>query len=419
MKKYAIICVLLISAFGLLSAEDTPHRKSWEIGSDLGVGLANNMLGLSDILNKEQKIVLDLNKLTTDLGDKDAMLGIDLFGDAFLNLTIKERYFLSFYVGVDGGLNLGLGKSIMEFVSRGNIDNHSLNGDIINISGGVFAEMGAGFSTRLPILADKLKVGGSLAYYIPLFYIPKGSISYDLDMETGIKIGAAADFKVFSPISGAFTGEEINVGDIFGAGGVDFSLQAEYLLPLSAVNLALGLNFTHIPLVPATMKNGFGVSLDELEIDISDPMSAFTGGGFMEEITDKLSNIAPKLGAFSGASQTALRPMKMDIYADYRPFIKFPDLLLVRPNIGFTAVYPDPDEAHFNIGVLVKTSLVKNIFNIYMAMGVDGGVCKNRIGLGLNFRAAEFLLEVSGKSQNFEKSFSSGFGLTVGTRFGW
>ncbi|GHT69332.1 hypothetical protein FACS1894110_18580 [Spirochaetia bacterium] len=409
MKKPLIIGVLLICSFGLLSAEDTPHRKKWEIGSDIGLGLANNMVGFTDILKKN--ILIDLDKLAPEMDDKGAMLNFDLFADAFFNLTIKERYFLSFYTGLEGGFSESFDKSFMELISRGNLNNHNSAGDALNISGAVFGEIGAGFSTRFEALNDKLKIGGSLAYYIPIIYMPPGKVTYDLNTDAGTLITASADIKVYTPIG--FTGRggtelgepEIDVGKILQSGGVDFSLQAEYRL---FTFLDLGMNFNHIPLVPATLKSGLAVGLDNFTIGSDNLLS---------NPTLDIPEIKLTYGPFSGANQKALRPMKLDIYADCRPFSN--DLLLVRPNIGFTAIYPDPEEAHFNIGALVKTSLVKNIFNIYLAMGIDGGIWKNRIGLGLNFRAAEFLMEVSAQSQKFDKSFTSGLGVTLGTRFGW
>ncbi|GHV42791.1 hypothetical protein AGMMS49546_22620 [Spirochaetia bacterium] len=407
MKKTTLLAVLLISAFVFLPAEETPHRKRWEIGSDLGMGFANNMVGIGDILKKN--ILVDLDAIGPSLGDRGAMMDLNLFGDAFFNLTVKQKYFLTFFTGFDGGINGITSKSFIELVSQGNRNNHSSSGDMANISGAVFGEAGAGFKTAV----KKFKLGGSAAYYVPLFYIPQGNLKYTLDAETGLRVGVSSDINIYTPLSFKNSDKTstslgkpaFNTGDILSSGGVDISLSAEYaFFPF----LDAGVNLSHIPLVPATLKSQIYVSIDEFEIK---------GDNLLSNPNIDMPKVEPKFDYKDDVSFRVLRPMRGDFYADYRPLKT--NLLLIRPNVGFTVFNPN-GKPYFNAGALVKLSLPKDIFSVYAGMAYDEAVWKNRLGLGLNFRVCEFLMEASVRSQDFLKSFDGhGFGLTLGTRFGF
>jgi hypothetical protein len=413
MKKIAVLPVLLISAFGFLSAvlpvklsaEETPHRKHWEVGSDFGIGLANNLVGVSDILKKN--IVIDLDKIAPSLGSQDAQMNMNLFGDAFFNLTLKEKYFLNFHTGIDGGINGVTSQAFIDLVTQGNINRHSSGGEIVNIFGAVFGEVGAGFKTKL----SRFKLGGALNYYVPVIYIPEGKFDYILDAETGIKVGVSSSVKVYTPfkLGNSDNASKMNptfdVGDLLKSGGVDVSLSAEYAL----FNfLDVGADIRHIPLIPATLKNEMYVSLENFKIEANN---------LLANQNIDMPKVDAQFGFKNDASFIALRPMRVDFYADYRPFVT--NLLIVRPNIGFTAITPNA-KGYFNAGLLLKSNLVRNIFGIHLGMGYDEGVWKNRLGLGFNFRVFEFLMEGSLRSQDFTKSFDGhGFGLTLGTRIGF
>jgi hypothetical protein len=412
MKKKTFL-VLLISVFGFLpvesparlSAEETPHRKRWEIGSDIGIGLANNLLGVNDIFKKN--IVIDLDTIAPSLGDNGARMNMDLFGDAFFSITIKEKFVLNVHTGLDGGFSGLTSKSFIELVTQGNIDSHSSSGEIADISGAVFGEVGAGLKTN----AGKFKIGGGLNYYVPIAYIPKGKLDYILDTETGLEVGVSSSVSVYSPFklgnsdNNSKIDPAFNMGDLLKSGGVDISLQAEY--PFFDF-LDVGADIRHIPLVPATLRNKMYVGFDDFEIK-SDNL-------FASQNID-IPEFDPKYGFSDDASFIALRPMRVDFYADYRPLKT--NLLIVRPNIGFTVLNPS-ERNFFNAGLLLKTHLVKDIFTAHLGVGYDEEVWKNRLGLGVNFRFFEFLAEASMRSQDFTKSFDGhGFGLTLGTRIGF
>jgi len=401
-------------------------RQHWVLGSDLGVGFDNGIIGTSDIFQKN--IVIDMSELANSMPQDGAGINFDLFLQPIffevMNIHIGQGLWnFGFTVNIDGGISLNISKSLFELIAEGNAENHDNSGKI-SASGGIFTEIGLTGSAEYQVAGRALRAGIKPAIFTPAVYIPSSSgISYDLsvkkDGKDGLFLSAEGEISVYLPTS---FDDKMQPGRFaFGPTGFDISLEGEYeLFPslsigsfnIGALDVGLGLN--NIPFAPATLTTEMKMALkpNPFNIDL-----------YGEDI---IQGNDPKIPEFDfdeptynyNASKKVHRLFNFDAYVRYKPFKT--ELLVLRPNIGFSVNGNEGDkEGFFNAGLEAKLNL-KDIFTFYLGSGYHESTWKQRLGLGLNLRVFEFDLEVALRDHTFAGCFKGhGFNLMLGTRIGW
>ncbi|MDR0645315.1 MAG: hypothetical protein LBG05_10520 [Treponema sp.] len=384
-----------------------PYRRFVEFGLTGSVGLSNNFVGLSDILRKN--IELNMNELSDRIKEDGWNIGGNVYSDVFFNFNISPRWGFGIFVSVSGDINATLSKSLMTLIAEGNTKSPSQSGSI-SVSGGVFADTGLDMHGRF-LKDDKLKVTLAPSLFIPVVYIPKSTISYQLNAEDVLSITAGGKINIFTPVftksiieDSSFGSDIFNINNIIGQKGFDFTLTAEYnLFPW----LNVGGGFTHIPLSPAVLENRASVLVPN--------QTLVDGSGLIEGKTDDLIKTPDYEIIYDKSSIEIIRPMRFDVYADYKPFKS--NLLIIRPNVGFTVFTPE-DEARFNavVGVQLNTPILL----IHASTGYNELLWQHKLWLGLNLRIIEADLGLHLSSQDFKQSFDMrGAGVTLGVRLGF
>jgi hypothetical protein len=384
-----------------------PYRRFVEFGFNGNVGLANNFVGLSDILRKN--VELDMSDLAGRIKEDGWNIDVNVDSDAFFNFNISPSWGFGFFASVSGALNSTISKSFMKLIAEGNINSHSQSGGI-SVSGGVFADVGFDVHARF-LEEDKLKISLIPAMFVPMVYIPKSEIKYQLNAEDALTVSAGGRIDVYTPIfmesvieDSSFGSDVLNVNKIIGQKGFDFSLTAEYEL-FDWLNVGGG--FTHIPLIPAVMENRMYVSMKDQII--------FNGEGIIAGDTDNLVKEPDYDINYDHSKYDVIRPMRFDVYADYKPFKR--NLVIIRPNIGFTVLTPEK-KGRFNAAV--KVQLNTPVLLIHASTGYEELMWQHKLWLGLNMRVLEVDVGLHLSSQDFERSFDmSGAGVTLGVKFGF
>ncbi|GHV77568.1 hypothetical protein AGMMS49942_23890 [Spirochaetia bacterium] len=383
---------------------DTEHHKplrNIEVGFADGfkMGFGNALVGVGDFLKKE--IVIDLDELYDKIPENGVGIGANLaLRPLYVNVYVpKLGMGFGLFTSVDGRFDGSLRKNLFDLITRGNSLEEPNKSGTIDVSGAVFAE--AGLSWRGSFLKDKLRVSAAPAFFIPLIYIPKSGLTFELDAEqpeTGnLYLGINGDLNLY----GAFSAPS-KIG-----GGADLSVSGEYaLFPI----LDVGGTISHIPIVPATL-HGTKYTVTG---DIINTPSLLDGIGETNIGTKKVGSADERL---------VVRPLRFDFYALYRPLRR--DLLTLKPSIGFTVLNPS-EEAYFNgvLEVRLHIGRLPNIpgyiFNPYLSTGIEEGYWRHKLGYALNFRAVELDFEVGLKSQDYLMSYqASGLEFTFGMKFGW
>lgn len=389
MKKY-IPLALFLMVLSLGGYAEEP-RRFVEFGIDAGAGVANDLIGAEDLLKKQ--IEINLDDIRNEVKDGGLKLNVDAAGAVFFHFESKQLWGFGLSADAEGGVFANVPKQIFTILADGNKENHSVSGDFITAYGGVFADVEVDAHLTL---FKKLKLGLAPALYVPIIYVPKSSIRYNLEAEDNLKFHTDGEIKVYSPFS--FDSSEGNVLD---GAGFDLSLYAEYdLFPL----LDIGADITHIPVVPSTLKHEMRLSTD-FEVD---------GSQLIKDGELDIPDDMIKTEYFEDASKTVMRPLRFDFYANIKPL----SFLRIRPNIGFTVLTPS-EEPYFNAGLDLRLNVARLLF-FHLGTGYEETLWKHRAALAINLRVFELDIEAGLRSQEFIDSFQlHGFNLAVGVRFGY
>ncbi|MDR0539912.1 MAG: hypothetical protein LBG74_05345 [Spirochaetaceae bacterium] len=375
------------------------HYKYFEVGFDAEAGFSNSYLVAADLFKKT--IEIDLNSFAENNS------GFSLYAGAlvkpFFNVYINNNWGFGIRGGVDFDINGNVPQSFMELISRGNRLHHRVDGDV-SVSGGVFA------SGELTVWGKikGIKGGISPAFYIPVAYIPKSMITYEIDSHTGIAVSAEAYANVYTPISIENGMNELNelnmdtINSIIAQGGVDISLFAEYPF---LKNLDAGIQLTRIPLAPARLTNRMLV--DDVVITVD--------GKNLIDVIDQDIDVTfnPK---YETGSYPVLRPFRFDLYAVWRPFTS--SIISLRPHLGLSFITADK-VPHINGGLRGEVNLAR-ILMLRLALGHDETVWKHSLNLELNLRILDFYAEARFISQDFINSFrGGGLGAAAGIKIGF
>jgi hypothetical protein len=389
-------------------------RKSFEIGLDLGAGLDNGLVGLSDIFKKN--IELDMKEIAVKVPDNGAGINFGLHFDFFLNVKnihIGEGLWdFGFITNADGDVGVNIPKSMFELVADGNIGGqHSNSGKITGI-GGIYTEIGITSSAKYQVKGNTLYVGLKPAIFTPAVYVSSSSgINYHLYTEKNGKEGLFLDTEGEIDVYTATSFDDnMEPGRfIVGPTGFDISLEGEYAF---SPYLDAGLSLSNIPIAPAALTNEMKMGMEPFSVELEGE-TLISGG---KPNIGKLKFSDPKYD--NNVEKKVHRPLRFDVYARYKPFNT--EFVVIRPNIGFSAnVNPGDEKGYFNAGLEMSFNLI-NLFTFYLGSGYQEELWRQRIGLGVNLRAFELDLQAVFRDQTFDGCFMGrGFELGLGMRFGW
>jgi hypothetical protein len=372
-----------------------------EVGlGNVEFGVANDFLAASEFF--KETFVIDLDEFKKGLN-----MGLNfMVSPLHFQFNKDDEWGFGLITKIDGTLFMNL---VGDMLSIKEAD--SAKSDI---GGGIFAEMGVNAFFHVKQFKVKIKP----ALYFPIVYVKQPTMTYTRKTvgpegakETVLDVSwtmRSYTIGSFEDPSGSF--------DISASPGVDLNLGAEY--PLAKVlglserykflDFDVGLDFIHVPFIPAMMKDYMEISgnigsgnepIDVLNVD-----------------QNKFLNISGD-PVFGQSELAALRPFKMLIWADWRPFEG--PIFTLTPLFGF-AINPLYNEVFSLEGGLKARLDMANLFLVTLGINYEDRLWKNSLAFVLNFRAVEFDFGVDLRSQDFLKSWgAAGVGLSLGLKFGW
>jgi hypothetical protein len=404
MKK--LLALILFGTALSLWAQDKPHRFV-EAGFDANASFANSYLRTGDVFG--ERITLDISKMAGELGNG---LGVffDSRGEVFVNFNLGAVWGFGFFAGVDALGQFKVPQSLVELLSEGNELDKTYSDDL-GLGAVAFFETGFWASAKV----RRIKFTVRPAYFLPLAYVSKPRVNYTFAVGDDGSVRVAGNYQVEMytplPLDGIegfddidMLADRIDIADLFGKGGVDLVLRAEY--PVYH-NFIIGGSLGHIPLIPAQLSNKYSLRGD-FEITKT-----------IEHIIDKDFDVPEfdPVAEHGEDHKVIFRPFKIGVDAVYRPLnIR---LLTLRPELAlaFNSIYDTP--VYLDFGITGELNLA-DIFTIDVGTRLEDLVWKERIGLSLNFRIIEVLAGITTQSQEFLRSFQgAGFGVDVGVRVGF
>jgi hypothetical protein len=394
---------ILFGAALSLWAQDKPHRFV-EVGFDAKASFANSYFRAGDFF--KEKITLDISRMAGEPG-KGLGVFLESRGEVFVNFNLGAVWGFGLFAGMDALGQFTVPQSIVDLLTEGNVPDKTYSDDL-GLGAAAFFETGFWASAKV----RRIKFTIRPAYFLPLAYLSKPRVNYAFSIKDDGSIMVAGNYKVevYTPlplddIDGiGMLGDRIDMADMFGKGGVDLVLRAEY--PLYH-NFIIGGSLGHIPLVPAQLSNKYSLS-GGFEIDKT-----------IEHIIDNDFDFpdVDSVAEHSEDHKMIFRPFKIGVDAAYRPFnIR---LLTLRPELAlvFNSIYDIPVYLDRGITGELKRGA---IFTLSAGTRLEDLVWKERVGLSLNFRIIEVLAGITTQSQRFLRSFrGAGIGVDVGLRVGF
>ena len=414
-------------------------NRSFEIGSNANVNVANNFIAALDIFKRPFNILMNLKDIINkDFGliyrDK-IVINIDEFFNGFkfdFNASIKPLF-----IKINSKDKWGWGLDIGHTDIIGNV---TLPGEMLKLEeakdvkagfgGAAFTDIGIPVFFHIKNLKIKLRP----AVYVPLFYVEPG-ITYNFGRSfhngnEGMRIEAIYKIDVYSPAK-IENSDFSKVPDYLSTNywqilrenlGYDLGLGLEYSLNS---RLSMGADFFNIPFYTAKLydylKFHGEAFVDSSFININDvldqlgdyevPEDAY---GYPEEYFEKDYKIS-SLGNKDG--KKIFRPFKMIFHGYLQPFKK--PILVFVPSLGFSVSRIFVKKAAMEGGITGILNL-RNIFIIKGGINYNDRLWINSIDFILNIRALELNFGISSQSQQFKKSFNySGLGVNVGVKLGF
>ncbi|MDR2489825.1 MAG: hypothetical protein LBD20_00305 [Spirochaetaceae bacterium] len=374
-------------------------QRTFEIGSSFSAGLAWDLyLGFFDIFKKDADIRIDFNQVLNNFS-LAVPRGVNINGQAdyqFIYTKFKYNQNRSFgfsIARISSFFDINLSEELFAFFARGNLEQHNIEPAIM-VSGAIFAELIA--------LEWKRRIFGEYyitvqpAWYIPLVYIPKSVQKIKVAADDHFAVDMEGGVTMYIPFS--FT----NGFEIANIGGVDVNLTVER--PLFGI-LDVGLELTHIPLMPSILSNAGQIGMEGKVLDSK------------TSLTEGLSIKIPELEQFYSVKNFwVFRPLGTELYALYRPFGR--DSFFIRPNLGLTFLNPD-EELHVNIGLAASVTPV-SFFTFAFFTGVEERMAKNVFSFLFHWYRGGFWLALDLRSQDYLRSWTmKGMGISLGWYAGY
>jgi len=404
MKKTTIlllICFVLIPC--LYAQSNTPGYgipgRSFEIGiAQTNLHFSNDFLTLSDIF--QETAVIDIDRLQNGL-NMDLNLGITPF---YLSFNSKGNWGFGLSFGLSASGILGFNGDMLTFKETGDAKS--------NISGAAFVD--ANVSAFFHIMKLKVKVAPSVFY--PLASV-RGDVSYtnqpaSSGNETFFNINY--DLSVYTPFSLENGFGSFDISNLNGTPGVDINFGLEFPLAeaiglskkIRFLDFKLGVDVYNLPLIPGQLDNKMNVK-------------GMIGSENSFNIFDIFSNDEligdPEIG-YSSEKISVLRPFKVMIWADWKPFGPW---LRFIPTVGFSVNDSYSEISSFEYGLKARLDL----FNVLIAtfgVGYYERLWTNSLDIAFNLRLFEVNVGINMSSPDIEKCWlGSGLGVNFGLKFGW
>jgi hypothetical protein len=406
MKKLSVIAVILLAGAVSLWADLPP--RTFELGFNTGISVANSFIGMDKIFQKTMEI-----DLTQDPKPLYFDLGADF--DFFINLNILDKMGFGIFSGIEAMGQFSLSEDLQKFL-QGNTPGKTYSGDI-GTGGSVFMEAGASGYFYI----KKFRVSVRPAYYFPFMYMkPNGHYRlYTSNDGSGyVSANFEYDLALYTSFAPSDNSDDLNMdnfGMSSGRGGVDLAAAVDY--PLLS-NLTLGATVTHIPIFPAelthytSIKGGKVLESEDFLNELID------GGDFGDMLEDK------KITSSHG-SLLIFRPFKFGVNAVYTPFKNRILSFSVIPQIGYAynEIYLEPHS--FEAAVKARLGLLNimrsnPLFIFTVGTGYEDKLWRHGFDFTVNLRAFQWDVGIAVQSEDFVKSFQgAGIALSTGMIFGW
>jgi hypothetical protein len=382
---------------------------SMHTGFVVSATAANNMVSVPDFLKPQ--LVIDLNKLAKNTMKSGIHAGAIFDFDYFFRFTVLEDHTVKLSVTANGDAWGNLPKTLLDIAANGNAAN--ANGetikDTINAKTNIFADIGVMYQLTKP----RYGFSARLAYFAPIAYMENPKWHYSLSPHTtggvvdGITMKAGGTANIYGALSDYFANGKLSITDILKNGGVDLSLMGMYS-PANWVAITGGVNY--LPLMPVVTKKGLRASFN-YEGSVNNFL-----GSIASEDPSFLKQTMKTESSGSLPEKKIMRPLKIQIGADFRPFRN--NYMILSPFLAFPVLNANP---YYVDGGLKLESRFAKVLGVYLDTRCIERMWRYELCFLIDSRWFSFQLAASVASQDFKRTFTtlSGLGVKLGLGIGF
>ena len=334
MKRIVLALVLFVSLIGASFAENFFSHRFFEFKVDVPVDVSNNMFGLTDIFQKDQDVVIDLEEIAKNVAFKGAAVKAAASPSVGFKLDIPKGLILGLSFGAEVDVGVGLSKDLFELLGTGNAGmGNNFEMKTSNTYADIFAtvQLDGGWNFK----TSRLEISGTA--FSALAHIEANETTARVYMDDSTNTaGAEASIKgnVYTPINVNQMDDVMGLVNSMGK-NIGFDVTAKYQRDIFRF-LTVGAQ-ARIPLVPSRLSTAYSVNEsfnpDPFKFDTlmgggtsADPAGSGSGSGSSlppateDDEGEGLEAILGKPTDISANPYCVHRPMKLGISANFHPF---------------------------------------------------------------------------------------------------
>jgi len=408
MKKFIASFIVFVSVFSLSFADNFLSHRFFEMKVDVPVSVSNNTLLVSDFL--QDYVVIDLAQLADSVPKEGFNFSTKTNPSAGIKFELKRGPNIGVFAGIDFYGNLGISKSLFDFIGYGNELNETLKFDANS-----YMDMFAFTSVQLGWNTKKYKICVTPTLFTSVMHAFTNNIDATVQNTSDGKfiLNTSGTLDLYSPVViSPETDFDMMINEIISnlSSSLGFDIQADFSYSLFNF-LDIG-GTIRIPMVPSKLhrKMPFNFSY-----------------GLQTDVNSLLNNEKIVMEGESGFGNSEIteykinRPMKITAMAEATPFGDFCKFygqfgIAIRnpaaKNKAEVFSYPE-----YMLGCRLSLA---NLLSFYLSTEYTDQIFMQKASMSLNFRIIEVVTGIATTSSSFVKTFQgTGFGAFVTVYMGF
>ena len=402
MKKLIASLIVFVSVFSFSFADNFLSHRYFEIKVDTPFLISNNTFLISDFF--QEQVVIDLAQIADSVPEDGFNFSTKFDPSVAVKLEFKRGPKIGIFTGVDCYANMGISKSLFDFIGYGNELNETLKFDA-----NAYIDMFAYAAVQLGWNTKKFKFCITPTAFMSMIHASANNLNATVQntAEGKVILDASGVFDVYSPVMiSKETDWQTMMNDTITnlSSSVGFDVEADFSYALSSF-LDIG-GSIRIPIVPSTLnlKMPYNFSYG-LQTDINSLMN-----GINPEFTREES-----FGETVNTEYSINRPMKFKATALAKPF---GDFCKFYGQFGIAVRNPgaqNKDEVFSYTEYMLGCRLsLANLLSLYLSTEYTDEIYMQKASVSLNVRLFEIVTGIATSSSSFTKTFQgSGLGAFV------
>jgi hypothetical protein len=408
MKKLIASLIVFVSVFSLSFADNFLSHRYFEVKVDVPISISNNTMLISNFL--QEQVVIDLAQIADSVPKDGFNFSTKVDPSVAVKLEFKRGPKIGIFTGIDCYGNMGISKSLFEFIGHGNELNETLKFDAH-----AYVDMFAYTSVQLGWNTKKYKFCVTPTAFMSMIHASANNLNATVQNTADGKfiLNTSGVFDVYSPVMiSNETDWQVMANELIAnlSSSVGFDVEADFSYSLFNF-LDVG-GVIRIPIVPSTLDQKIPYNFSyEFQTDINSLMN--------DENSEPSGDHS--FGEAVKTEYSINRPMKIKATALAKPF---GDFCKFYGQFGIAIRNPGAQNkddvfsyAEYMLGCRLSLA---NLLSLYLSTEYTDEIYMQKASLSFNMRLFELVTGIATSSSSFTKTFQgTGLGAFVTVYMGF